>query len=173
MRRLKTYEFILNATNVHGDRYDYSNVNYIDNKSQINIICDKHGLFRQRLTRHLSGDGCPKCNGGIKLNQTEFINKVNSIHNNIYDYSLTEYVNSQTKIEIICSKHGVFEMKPNNHMSGQGCPLCAKENSFLTTSQFIEKARKIHGNIYDYSLVDYERNDIKIKIICSEHGVFE
>ena len=56
------------------------------------------------------------------LNQ--FIGDANLIHNNTYDYSLVEYINSKTKIKIICPKHGIFEQTPNSHLSNQGCPTC-------------------------------------------------
>lgn len=165
--------FINAARQKHGDRYDYSLVKYVDNKSKINIFCKEHGIFEQRPKRHLCGDGCPKCNGGVISNHNEFINKANIAHGNKYDYSLINYVNSIIKVKIVCKKHGIFEMKPNNHLLGQGCNKCATENKTLTTSQFIEKAQRIHGNIYDYSLVNYRHNAIKIKIVCREHGIFE
>ena len=168
-----TKRFVTSAKKTHDNRYDYSLVEYINNKSKIKIICKEHGVFEQSPTRHLTGDGCPKCNGGVKSNRDEFINKVIIIHDNKYDYSLIKYINSQTKVKIICKKHGVFEMKPNHHLSGQGCGKCSVENSVLTTTEFIERAQKVHGSIYDYNLADYKRNNIKVKIICHEHGVFE
>ncbi len=121
--------FINSAKQVHGERYDYSIIKYLNNKTKINIICKEHGIFEQIPTRHLCGDGCSKCNGGVISNYIEFINKANNIHNNIYDYSKVNYINSQTKVKIICSEHGVFEMKPNNHLLGQCCPQC-KNKSF-------------------------------------------
>ena len=165
--------FINAAKQKHEDKYDYSLVKYKGSKSKINIICKEHGVFEQRPTRHLCGDGCPKCNGGVKSNHNEFIQKANVIHDNKYDYSLVDYINSITKVKIICKKHGIFEMKPNSHLCGQGCYMCGIEKNTHTTAQFIEKAQKIHGNIYDYNLVDYIHNNIKIKIICREHGIFE
>ena len=173
MKGLTTYEFIMKAEFVHGDRYDYSKVDYINNRTKVNIICKEHGIFEQRPTRHLCGDGCPKCNGGVKSNHDEFIQKAKNTHGDIYDYSLVNYINSITKVKIICKKHGVFEMKPNHHIIGQGCYMCGIEKNTHTTTQFIENAEKIHGNIYDYSLVDYIHNNKIIKIICKKHGVFE
>jgi len=127
--RGNTERFIDAAKEIHDDSYDYSLVKYVDNKSKIKIRCKEHGVFEQRPTRHLSGDGCPMCNGGVKLNRDEFIENAREKHENKYDYSLVEYVNSQTKVNIICQKHGVFEMKPNSHISGQECPHC-KNKSF-------------------------------------------
>lgn len=173
MKKLSTIDFIKRAINVHGDKYDYSNVNYINNRIKVKLNCKIHGIFEQRPTRHLCGDGCPKCNGGVKIFQEDFIKNAKKIHNNVYEYSLVNYINSKTKIDIICPEHGIFKMKPNHHLLGQGCSECDIKNKTLTIEQFIEKTRKVHGNIYDYSLVDYKYNNIKIKIICREHGIFE
>lgn len=165
--------FVDNAVLVHGNKYDYSNVNYINSHSKITISCPIHGEFEQSPTRHLYGDGCPKCNGGVSITQEEFIIKAKNVHGDKYDYSLVNYINSIKKIKIICNKHGVFEQKPNGHLNGQGCGKCAIENKCLTTEDFINKANNVHSNLYDYSLVNYEHNNIKIKIICPIHGVFE
>lgn len=173
MKKLTTNEFILKAKLVHGDRYDYASTNYCGSKIHILIGCKLHGDFNQTPTRHLCGDGCPRCNGGVSKTQEEFIESSKNKHNDIYDYSLVKYVNSKTKVDVICKKHGIFNIKPNNHILGQGCYLCGIENNTYTTQQFTEKAQKIHGNIYDYSLVAYKYNSVKIKIICQEHGIFE
>ena len=75
--------------------------------------------------------GCPKCarnrtDNAQRDTLQNFIYKSNLIHSNQYDYSKVEYVNSKTKVCIICPKHGEFWMKPDNHIGGQGCPHCAK-----------------------------------------------
>ena len=106
-----------------------------------------------------------------KLTLKDFINKANLIHNNKYDYSKVEYVNSSTKVCIICPKHGEFWQTPRSHLIGQGCPLC--NGTFkLTNQEFIEKANKIHNNKYDYSKVEYVNNSTKVCIICPKHGEF-
>ena len=110
-----------------------------------------------------------------RLTTEQFIEKANSIHDNKYDYSLTTYVNAKTKVVIVCSKHGQFLMTPNNHThksNPQGCPICALESKANSSEQFIEKAKKVHGNFYDYSLVDYKNSFEKITIICPIHGEF-
>ncbi len=112
-----------------------------------------------------------------KLTNNDFIEKSNKIHNNKYNYSLTEYKGYHTKIRIICPTHGEFEQRPSNHLNGQGCPICGTVNSHKTQSlgkeNFIKKANKIHNNKYDYSMVDYTNCFTKIKIICPIHGEFE
>lgn len=111
-----------------------------------------------------------------KLTQQEFIDRANKKHNNFYDYSLSIYLNSSTKIKIICPKHGLFEQQPNNHLFGQGCIKCMSDNvrkaRISNTDNFIEKSKKIHGERYDYSLVNYKTGKDKVIIICRFHGEF-
>jgi len=111
-----------------------------------------------------------------KITDEIFIEKVNKIHKNKYDYSLVKYKNNRTKVKIICPIHGLFTQIAGNHLSGYGCKICAVENSkeILTThiDIFIKKANKIHKNKYDYSLVKYKNNRTKVKIICPIHGEF-
>lgn len=111
-------------------------------------------------------------------NLTErFIRKAEKIHNNKYDYSLVEYIKAHEKIKIICPIHGIFEQRPNGHLNGNGCKECSKDSASVKKrsglDEFIENARKIHNNKYDYSLVEYKNNKTLIKIICPVHGVFE
>lgn len=173
MKKLTKEQWINKAKSVHGDRYDYSNTIYIGNKGKLIITCGKHGDFVQIATRHLTGDGCPKCNGGVLISQIEFIEKAKVVHGEKYDYSLVEYKNSGSKVKIICNKHGVFEIKANNHtIQKQGCRACSIEKQTLTTNEFIEKAKNIHGDSYDYRNVSYKHNQIPILIICKKHGEF-
>jgi len=119
-----TEEFIEKAKKVHGDRYDYSLVNYIGSNEKVKIICLKHGEFEQISYSHLAGRGCRKCAGKLKSTTEEFIENAKKVHGDRYDYSLVNYVNNQTKVKIICLKHGIFSHEPNSHLSGTGCPRC-------------------------------------------------
>lgn len=108
-----------------------------------------------------------------KLTTEEFISKAKDAHGGLYNYSLVNYQNSSTKIKIICSVHGEFEQTPNNHISQkQGCPICAG-NKLMNKRGFVEKAKDVHGNIYDYSKVNYTGNKSKVIINCNKHGDFE
>ena len=172
MKKLTTEEFIKKAKAVHGNKYDYSLVDYKDNKTKVKIICPEHGIFWQLTSNHLRGRGCSKCNvNKHKLITGEFIKKASKIHNNRYDYSLVDYINNSTKIKIICPEHGIFEQTPNNHYT-HGCFKCSTTYK-LTTKEFIKKAKLKHNNKYNYSLIDYEDSKTKVKIICPEHGIFE
>ena len=107
-----------------------------------------------------------------KVTTKDFINRANKIHNNKYNYTKVDYNNSKTKIKIICKVHGIFEQRPDIHLSNKGCPKCANNKKATTIKDFINKANKVHDNKYDYSLVDYKNNKIKIIIICPTHGEF-
>jgi hypothetical protein len=104
-----------------------------------------------------------------------FIERAKEVHGDKYDYSLVDCSTFASKVEIICPKHGIFRQSPNNHIYNKnGCLKCSKRGkTSSTTEEFIEKARKIHGDKYDYSLVDYTTRALKIKIVCLKHGMFE
>jgi hypothetical protein len=176
VKRKTTAQFIQDARKVHGDKYDYSLVDYIDTKTRVKIICPVHGIFHQAPGIHLSGCGCAKCAGRLKTT-TDFVKDARLIHGDKYDYSLVEYVAGTLKVKIVCSVHGVFEQSPSSHKAGRGCPICATEKKGSKKRrkklQFIEDARLIHGDKYDYSLVECVTGTSKVKIICPVHGVFE
>ena len=178
MKTMKTTEqFILEAKEIHGDRYDYSKVVYEHNLKQVIIICKEHGEFLQLPKTHKRGNGCIDC-GLIskKIKRTkkpeQFIIDAKEIHGDTYDYSKVDYSDAKENVIIICKKHGEFEQTPNNHLRGAGCKICSgcyKSNS----DEFAEKSKIIHGDIYDYSKVDYINVIEKVIIICKEHGEFE
>jgi very-short-patch-repair endonuclease len=180
--KLTTEEFINRAKCVHGDKYDYSLIDYKNMFSKIRVICLKHGEFVKEAKSFLKGGGCKKCfdekrGESQRLTTKDFIKRAKGVHGNKYDYSLVEYKNSKTKIKIICKEHGEFIQTPGKHLKGQGCKKCSyKEvgiSQRLTTEKFIEKARVIHGDKYDYSLTEVINSSNKIKIICPEHGIWE
>lgn len=106
-----------------------------------------------------------------RLTTEEFIEKAKAVHNNRYDYSKVNYKDSKTKVCIICPKHGEFWQIPRNHLVGKGCFKCFGKRKYLN-ADFIEKAKQIHGDKYDYSKVNYVNASTKICIICPEHGEF-
>ena len=165
-------EFIKKAKLIHGDKYDYSKVEYINNKSKVLIICPIHGEFFQRPNDHLSGYGCLDCAGKRKLTTDDFIFKAKQVHNDRYNYSKTEYVNYKSKVCIICPEHGEFWQIPYHHLNGTGCPKCSHQSYCHTNKSFTDKAKQIHGNKYDYSKVNYINNSTKVCIICQKHGEF-
>ena len=177
MRKYNTKEFVERAKEIHGDKYDYSKVEYINSQTKVCIICPEHGEFWQIPANHLQGDNCPKCSSievhnKQRFNTEEFITRAREIHGDKYDYSKVEYINNKTKICIICPEHGEFWQRPYKHLyCGRGCPRCGNTTK-LTTKEFIEKAKKIHNNKYNYSKTNYITTEKKVCIICPEHGEF-
>ena len=231
-------EFIEKAKQIHGNKYDYSKVKYVNNRTKVRIICPIHGEFWQEPSAHVNQKcGCPKCvnknkpleevlnkckeihgdkydyslitspillkKQKIKCNKCgnifevdlnshihnkrgckhcshrsyaytteEYVQRAKQIHGDEYDYSKVKYINKNTKICIVCPIHGEFWMTPDKHVNAkQGCPKCAK-NHKMDTKSFIDKAKQIHGEEYDYSKVEYFGNEHKVCIVCNVHGEF-
>ena len=177
MKKRKTLkEFIDDARKIHGNKYNYSKVEYINNHTKICIKCPIHGEFWQLPSNHLKGQGCPKCGAEtlrkLKVkSKEEFISDSNLKHNNRYDYSKVNYINNSTKVCIICTEHGEFWQTPNSHLQGCGCSKCSK-NCKLTKDEFINLANTTHNWKYDYSKANYVNANTVICIICPEHGEF-
>jgi len=172
-KALTLLEFILKSKSKHGDKYDYSLVKYESISKKVSIICPIHGVFEQKPYEHYTGNiGCYECSKK-KLNTENFILKSKSKHGDKYDYSLVEYSkNNVSEVKIICKEHGVFNQKPLLHLRGSGCPICYG-NPKKTTEKFIEESKKVHGDKYDYSLIDYKNKLKKVSIICPIHGAFQ
>lgn len=165
--------FIEKANKVYNNKYNYSNIKWVNNTTRIEIICPEHGSFFQTPKSHLSGHACIKCfYDSIKLTTEDFIKKSNEVHNFKYDYSESVYVSTKKPIKIICKVHGAFYQRANTHLNGSECPLCSLNQKRKDTSTFIEDAIKIHGNRYDYSKTNYTNAYSKIEIICKKHGSF-
>jgi hypothetical protein len=179
---LTTEQFIEKAIKIHGNKYDYSKVEYKRSREKVCIICPEHGEFWQTPNEHLSGYGCKKCAVELtKKKETktndEFIKEARKVHNNRYDYSKVNYKGSHVKVCIICPIHGEFWQTPANHLMGKGCKKCAQISLWdrrgrKTTKSIVEEFKTVHGNKYDYSKVEYSGNKAKVCIICPEHGEF-
>lgn len=181
-------KFISNSQNKFKDLFDYSETNYINLRTKLNLKCNKHNLnFTVQPNVHLESvsGGCPQCikdhkqqtGNKYKLSLSDFIQRSNQIHNNKYDYSKFDYTLARNKSTVICKTHGEFEINPNNHLNGKGCPSCgliiAGENKTKTASlKFIEQANEKHNDTYTYENFNYKKAKIKSFITCSIHGDF-
>lgn len=179
-----TEVFIEKSRQLFGDRFDYSKVCYVTAKTKVTLVCNKHGTeFNITPNNHFNYEdgGCRECgadtlNRKLALNPTEFIRRAEEIHG-CYDYSLINYKNSKSKVDVICKIHGAFSVSPSNHLKGRGCPKCgrikrARSKVATARREFEDKAILVHGDKYDYSLVEYKWADLPVKIICPEHGEF-
>jgi very-short-patch-repair endonuclease len=172
-----TPQFVEEARKIHLDRYDYSAVSYTSTRKRVEIRCPNHGPFHQAPSGHLSGQGCPKC--GIDRNAKgrtrtleDFIATSRRVHGDKYDYSHAEYVGSEIPLTIICPVHGAFRQRPQKHAEReQGCPKCA--NRDMDLSKFIERAKAVHQNRYDYSQSIYVRARTPLIVVCPDHGSFK
>ena len=181
-KKLTKEDFIKKSKEKHWDKYDYTKVDYKDNKTKVCIICPKHGEFWQKPSDHTNGHGCPKCKGEAtgkrcRLSKEEFIKNANKVHRGKYNYDKVEYNGAHTKVCIICPKHGEFWQKPSDHTNGHGCPKCKNEalaERYRSSKEdFIKKAREVHGDKYDYSKVNYDSCETNVCIICPKHGGFK
>lgn len=184
-----TFEtFLERVKDVHGDVYDYSlaKSQYKTVTSKISIICKEHGKFLQSPFRHMEGQRCPECSK-IKVQEKynlkrqvackeNFIAKAKKVYEDLYDYSNTKYVSAKTKIEAVCPLHGSFSVLPHDHLRGHGCSRCGQERSTLSRTksreQFLLDCRKVHGEVYEYTPTNYQRDSSKVKIVCGKHGEF-
>lgn len=187
-RKLNKEAFVERSRKVHGDKYDYTKVEYLNNFTKVCIVCPEHGEFWQAPMSHMAGHGCPAC-AGLKKRTTEtFVEKAREVHGDKYDYSKTIYVNKRTKVIITCPIHGDFEQCANNHLRGQGCPMCGNDKAIARNGDY-KNARKTKeifqqelNELYDgqYELLsEYKNNKSHIEVFCHkigrkgrEHGIF-
>lgn len=194
-------DFITRAKWRHNNFYDYSKVKFVDMKTKVDVICPIHGVFSIRPVNHIigGGTGCSKCGleKGIAITRSrlmsfeEYVKKANVVHNFKYNYLRFDYESKNKKsgkksgfnrnIVYTCKEHpeiGEIKQKVYSHLKeGNGCRICSNRDAGLrrrrTTEMYIEEAKKVHGDLYDYSKTVYEGPGKKIKIICKKHGVFE
>lgn len=180
--RLTTEEFIKRAKDIHGEKYDYSKVEYKNANTKVCIVCTEHGEFWQTPTQHThKKHGCPKCNGGIKDTETDFLNKVQKMYGDLYNTEKVKYEKSNKKVCLICNntdkngnKHGEFWITPNSLLSGHGCPHCIQTNSEydVKTALIDENIRFIPQKTFEWLKytkhlrLDFYLPDYNIAIEC-------
>ena len=183
--KCNTEKFIEKAKLIHGDRYDYSKVHYVDYLTNTIIGCKKHGDFAQTPNVHLGKHGCPKCKGDITSqlsmlrmtsNIDEWLVKAKKQHGDTYSYNRVIYKRATQVVKITCRLHGDFLQRPCDHQNGQGCPKCgmeSKKNKLKKDPQeFLQKAISIHKDAYDYSECFYVNSSTRVKLSCRVHGKF-
>ena len=178
MERFTLEEFIKRAREVHGDKYDYSRVDYVNFRTKVEIFCPTHNKsFWQTPNQHIVYKrGCPDCgkekaiefNKARALTTEEFIRRAKEIHGDKYDYSKVNYTNYHAKVTIICKTCGLeYAQSCGSHLNGNGCPRCGNRYK-PSTEEFIEKAKSVHGDYYDYSEVEYINEHTPVKIFCKD-----
>lgn len=157
------------------DRFEFDDNDFINWNVKIKFTCKIHGSWMSKPCTVLRGvHSCPKCNkDSERLSLENFIKRGNKLFNNFYDYSKVEFNAVADYVDIGCPKHGFFKQRADSHLMGNGCLLCSHERKTSNRDEFIRKAKEIHGDKYDYSLVEYRHNKAKVDLICPKHGKFK
>ena len=174
-RRLSQEGFLSKCIDVHGNRYDYSKVNYQGMVRKVVISCSEHGYFEQTPSSHLNGSGCPQCglNSQMdkrKLPKEDFISRSVKVHGNKYNYSNVNYINNSTEVEITCPKHGEFLQQPQFHMNGSGCPNCNSSKGELFISQYLKDNNIEFIEQHTFEGLKMKRN-LKCDFFLPKHNV--
>ena len=142
-RRKTLIQFITDAQKVHGERFDYSEVEYVNTHKPVRIKCRQCDVvFMQEPASHLAGHGCPNCGKQQlkrRMSQEAFIEKCKAVHGNRYDYSRTEYRDMRTKVLIACPRHGEFWQRAQSHILGNGCPECKREKHIERITELLRQ----------------------------------
>jgi len=133
-------DFLSKSKTVHGDRYDYSFVEYTSSKKLVRLTCKKHGVFDILPSKHLLGAGCAKCAREEHRNtQFEFIDNSVRVHGDKYNYDKVVYQTSNKSVIIVCPIHGEFQQKPDKHLLGHGCQKCRSSHGERLIRQWLTK----------------------------------
>lgn len=157
---------------------------------KLTVVCPDHGEFLISPNNHYKGKGCPRCKFRFR-NGPEFIEYASALWGNKYDYSQASYSKQSVPVTVVCPEHGTFTVSPGNHTRKSqpcGCPKCGAIKAIESVPRavagsvkriaekaregFIPKSQAVHGDKYDYSLVQYEHRNKEVKIVCPTHGVF-
>ena len=168
--RITKEEFINKASEKHNDKYDYSNIVFVNMTTKIDIFCKEHKIsFRQKPSQHIRSSGCKTCSYSNRHNSTrktlqDFVTEAALLHEDKYDYSDFNYVNNKTAGKIKCkSCLNVWESNPNNHLSNStGCPNCSV-NSIFTKEYYIKNNIPNH-ECYLYVISFTSENESFIKV---------
>lgn len=163
-RKLTKELFIERSNEIHDNKYDYSNAEYVNNHTPLTVICPEHGIFSVRPKTHLGAykQGCPECGIGImnyknkvmrsRKTHDQFLAEAKAIHGDKYDYSQCVYTSGKTKMPIICRIHGVFRQHAENHINlEQGCLKCYHDS---------RKGKGGGGYALDYFEIHPEKRDV-------------
>ena len=181
-KKLSLIEVTKLIKEIHGDKYDLSELLYVNRRTKFTLKCEQHGSWLTLLDQIIRGQGCPICgktDAAIKrrVSFEDFLRQAKELHGNKYSYYKDRFVKISAKTKINCPIHGDFEQMADTHIrQGSGCPDCGfatqVEKRKMSLEDFILKSQIIHGDKYNYSKAAYTNNRKKIIVICPEHGEF-
>lgn len=186
-RKLGLAGFIAQARRVHGGRYEYPTQDYSGNKTKVRILCPDHGEYWQTPNSHLNGRGCPECANDLKRQRNKAVSLQTlrelparlAAGNANWTYDFTTFTGMNRHLRAHCSIHGEFHAAPNNILRNSGCAKCGvdkhqqfAESRKLTTEEWVARAKKQHGDKYDYADSVYVGAETRTSVRCRTHGVF-
>lgn len=177
-RRCTTEEFIQRSKEKYGnDEFDYSKVVYKNQATPVLLTCKNGHIYEQTPKVHLRKNNTTKCYICVRNDRTHtteyFIEKAKELHGDSYNYDKVDYKTSNTNVIIGCNKCGdIFNQTPLSHLKGSGCIKCVNKAQTFTKEEFIDRARKIHGDLYNYDEVDYKGIFVKVTIKCKNGHTF-
>lgn len=166
--------YVEEARQVHGERFEYTGLEYRDAQAYLVILCKEHGQFKQQAYGHLKGIGCEKCSKPM-YNLESFIKIASDVHNDLYSYSESTYTAALGKVTIICAKHGRFQQSPSSHINGQGCPACAKVGPSNAQVEILDYVKNYTDAISEYTIPNTRRRlDVfipQLNLAIEYHGL--
>lgn len=176
--RLSQEQVIEQFKEAHGDEFDYSKVVYVDTNTPVEVYCKKHDFtFHPTPKTHKNGGKCYFCGREAQIEKakkddSKFIQEMFEIYGDNYDLSNMKYVNTKTEIEVFCKKHGYFNKKPCDLLSGNACSQCGKRAHTKSTNKdvFVEEAKKVYGDKDNYTnTIIISAKDL-ITVTCTKHN---
>ena len=189
-KRRRNFEDLIDESNkIHNNKYDYHLItNYKNESTPYPMICPEHGIFMRTFNAHITArQGCPEC-GKIKCAQTrtlsydEVIEKAKKVHNGKYDYiDKGDYINTSSFLHCSCPIHGQFDQPTNNHLFGQGCPICKESKLEKEVAKLLDENNIIYERQKTFDWLKYKRlmtldfylPDFNIAIECQGIQHFE
>lgn len=168
-KRHTTEEVKRLAKEIYGDLYDLDKLVYTNSRTPFEVVCRRHGSFHKRYGEFITDkSGCNLCIRKA-MNTMRFKELCLDIHGKKYNYANTIYVRSNQKVTIDCPEHGPFNIRPNNHLNGQGCPKCGGRD--IGYSDIIERNYLKYGDLYKILNKEYVTTDKKLTFLCTKHNI--
>lgn len=163
--------FIEQALLIHGKKFDYSKVKWVNARSPVTLLCREHGPWLASPSSHIHRkSGCPSCAGNARYTEKSLLQRLRE-DGRYTKYRVVSFAGVNSIIEARCTDHGTFQQLFNNHRTGAGCPACAV-NATTDADEFLRRSKAVHGSRYDYSRVKYKGTKTAVCIRCPDHGDF-
>ena len=167
----KWSEYLQKLNKKHKGRYDFSKSSWSWGQSKISYICSEHGTRNSYLQSLLKGHGCSLCANNEMTLEKVVERSVNQFGYQ-FNFSNSIFKGMSIQMEIICKKHGVICITPEQHLRfTKGCRECGGKAKDFSSDNFIKKAHSKFSNRFDYSELIYLGALEKVTIRCKSHNL--